>query len=82
MNDIGGILPGSAARPGGGNLVRMATPFEWPEDRWEPCEVSVSLLSGPERIYDDEAIEHRPRRAGFGVVPEPTEPLLWDGDQA
>ena len=55
----------------------------WPEDNWEPIErPAVVFLNGPERIYDDEAKEYRPRRVGFGIEPEPVEPLLWDGDNA
>ncbi|WP_269304896.1 hypothetical protein [Aeromicrobium sp. HA] len=54
----------------------------WPEDRWEPCEPRVELSGGPERIYDDEPKPNTTRRVGFGIEPEPVEPLLWDGDNA
>ena len=55
--------------------------FMWPEDRWEQAHVHVSMTAGPERIYDDEAKEHRPRRVGFGVLPD-VEPLRWEGDDS
>lgn len=55
----------------------------YPEDRWEPLGTpDVHLTNGPDRIYDYDPKPNSTRRVGFGVKPEPREPLLWEGDNA
>lgn len=76
----GAVRPSEAApRPGEVGFSVIC----YPEDRWEPWQTpDVHLTNGPDRIYDDDPKPNGTRRVGFGVMPEPREPLLWEGDDS